>query len=101
MPLRHIEMQLVLDRILGVVVFLTIEVTPKMEVRLHPVLVKTRYPFHDVNLISNIVRLGVSLFMNLPACRCVTYDQIEQPQQIECSITIGPKTLHLELLVQR
>lgn len=49
---------------------------------------------------SIIVRLGVLLIMNLPACRCVTYDQTEQPQQIECSITIGPKTLHLELLVQ-
>lgn len=26
---------------------------------------------------SIIVRLGVSLIMNLPACRCVTYDQTE------------------------
>ena len=50
---------------------------------------------------SIIVRIGVLLIMNLPACRCGTYDQNEQPQQIECSITIGPKTLHLELLVQR
>lgn len=49
---------------------------------------------------SIIVRLGVSLIMNLPACRCVTYDQTEQPQQIECSIAIGSKTFHLELTVQ-
>lgn len=50
---------------------------------------------------SITVRIGVLLIMNLPVCRCGTYDQSEQPQQIECSITIGPKTLHLELLVQR
>lgn len=49
---------------------------------------------------SIIVRLGVLLIMNLPACRCGTYDQTEQPQQIECSITIGSKTFHLELTVQ-
>ena len=49
---------------------------------------------------SIIVRLGVLLIMNLPACRCVTYDQTEQPQQFECSITIGPKTFHLDLTVQ-
>lgn len=49
---------------------------------------------------SIIVRIGVLLIMNLPACRCGTYDQNEQPQQIDCSITIGSKTLHLKLLVQ-
>lgn len=49
---------------------------------------------------SIIVRLGVLFIMNLPACRCGTYDQNEQPQQIECSITIGPKTFHLDLTVQ-
>ncbi len=49
---------------------------------------------------SITVRIGVLLIMNLPACRCGTYDQSEQPQQIECSITIGPKTFHLDLTVQ-
>ena len=49
---------------------------------------------------SIIVWLGVLLIMNFPACRCVTYDQTEQPQQFECSITIGPKTFHLDLTVQ-
>lgn len=52
---------------------------------------------------SIIVRIGVLLILNFPACRCrcMTYDQTEQSQQIECSIAIGSKTLHLELLVQR
>ena len=50
---------------------------------------------------SIIVRLGVLLIMNLPACRCVTYDQNEQPQQIEYSIIVESMSFHLELLVQR
>ena len=50
---------------------------------------------------SIIVRLGVLLIMNLPACRCVTYDQTEQPQQIEYSIIVESMSFHLELKVQR
>ena len=49
---------------------------------------------------SIIVRIGVLLILNFPACRFMTYDQTEQPQQIECSLAIGSKTFHLELTVQ-
>lgn len=50
---------------------------------------------------SFIVRLSFLLIMNLPTCRCNTYQQDTTHPQVECSITLEPETFHLDLKVQR